>query len=111
MIPFRVKQQDMNFVFITNYYDGPLSGFCLWDNQLHRFEATDESYGDDEYDVYPLTLWEKIKAKTNQKAFEICVGTHWSYGGNKRKSHFYWRRPNWLHKLLFDVYYKLTMKR
>lgn len=101
----------MNYVFITNYYDKPLSGFCLWNGELHRFEETDESFEKDEYDVYPLTLREKIKARIKQKAFEICVGTHWSYGGSIRRSHFYWRRPKWLHKLLFDVYYKLTMKR
>lgn len=106
----RVSYKDMNYVFITNFYDRPLSGFCMHEGELHRFEETDESCENDEYEVYKMTRWEKNRAWFSQKCFELCVGTHWSWGGGRRKDYFYWRRPKWLHKILFKVYYTLTKR-
>lgn len=97
----------MNYVFISNFYDYPLSGTCLYNNKLHRFEVEDDG---EYYNVYPLSLWEKVKAKVHQKAFELCVGYHWSWNGNKRSSFFYYRKPEWFYRWLFNVYYKVTMK-
>lgn len=109
--PIKVHYKDMHYVFITDYYDGPLAGTCMLDGQLHRFEGI--PYPEDNweyYDVFPMTLFEKIKAKLNQYLFEICVGTHWSYDGNTRTSYYYIRRPEWLHRFTHKVYFYVRKK-
>lgn len=105
----KVRWDQMHYVFITNFYDVPLTGTCLHEGKLCRFEMewVDES-DSDYYLVYPLTFVERVKAKINQWCFEVCVGHHWSYGGLRRKSFFYYRRPQWLYKLLFRLYYRVS---
>lgn len=107
----RVHWTDMHYVFVSGFYDHPLSGTCRYQGELCKFEI--EVIEDDQTDHYivtPMTLWEKVKARFSQKMFELCVGTHWSFEGNKRRSFYYVRRPAWLHHLLFRSYYFVMMR-
>lgn len=103
----------MHYVFVSGFYDHPLTGTCLYQGKLCKFhiEALESGEESDYYIITPMTLWERFKARFDQKMFELCVGTHWSYDGNKRRSFYYVRSPAWLHNLLFKSYYYVTMKR
>lgn len=114
MDPNKVHYKDMNYVFVSDYYDGPISGTCIHNNELHKFEAVYDSITEmhnEYYIIHPLTPWGKVKAKVRQWSFEICVGTHMSWNGNKRRSFYYIRSPKWLHKCLFYLYYRVKMKK
>ena len=39
--------------------------------------------------------------------FEQMVGYHWSYPQRKNWARFYYRKPVWLSKFLFKLYYKV----
>lgn len=104
----RLLYSDLNIVWVSNYYDGPLEGLCRQNGELMRFEIEepDEARDDDwYYNCYPLTKYEKVKWVIKQKMFEWCVGYHWTYTNNKRTNFFYYRKPEWLFKLLFKIYY------
>lgn len=110
----KVHWREMHFVFVSGFYDIPLSGTCIHDGKLCRFHIEvleGDQYQETEYYIItPLTRWEAFKARFNQKMFEMCVGKHWSYDGNRRRSHYYVRSPEWLHNLLFRAYYYVTMR-
>lgn len=108
----RIKYADMHFVFVRGFYDLPLEGTCMHDGKLHQF-VIDPHDDNDEVDYYiltPMTRWERIKAKINQTAFEWCVGYHWTYTDSRRTTGFYYRSPQWFFKLLFSLYYWVTMR-
>jgi hypothetical protein len=93
-----------DIIYVSSYYDGPLEGLTKYKGKLCKFLCVD----DDEYyyyDIYSLTAWEKIKELWKKKKFELCVGYHWSYKNGKRASGFYYRKPQWLYKWLFRMYY------
>ena len=39
----RVPYEEMKFHYITNYYDYPLTGTCIYNGQIALFEANDET--------------------------------------------------------------------
>lgn len=105
------KEYVGEIIFVTNYYDGPLSGLCKYNGQLCKFTCVEEDDDGTRYfDVYSLTPWEKIKALWNKKKFELCVGYHCSYKNNKKQSYFYYRKPQWFYKWLFRMYFRKTFR-
>lgn len=99
-------RKEIYFIFVEDFYDLPLTGTCRVNGEYMRFELKDEESMD--YYCFRMSLSEKIKSKIGQRLFEICVGYHHTYNGNKKMSHFRYRRPRWFYKILFNLYYKVN---
>ena len=104
---------EVNFKWVSSYYDINLNGTCIYNGELCEFEAEYPEYNDenDEWEeifvkIYRLGLLDKLRWYGRQKLFEQCVGYHWSYSQKKRRSGFYYRNPKWLYTWLFKFYYK-----
>jgi len=100
----KVKDSDVKYRWISNYYDCPLEGTCYYMGILFYFKRS-EPIGDD-YD-FPDTLEltelgtiGSLKWKWKQWRFEQCVGSHWSNYPYKRNSKL---KPDWLR----NIYYKI----
>jgi len=101
----KIPYNDLNIVWVSNYYDYPIEGICRQKGELMKFTVDDNDYL---YNLESLTPWQKFKWLFNKKMFEICVGYHWSYQNNARQSFFYYRKPEWLFRFLFKAYFKFT---
>ena len=97
-----VKQQ-LEIVYVTDFYDFPLGGLCMYNGKIEKFKT---DYDTGETEIIYLTPWQRFKALWSKKLFEICVGTHQTYVDNKKPGYFYWRKPVILHKILYTLYYK-----
>lgn len=119
----QVKDDEINIVWVTNFWDIPLAGLCRYKGRLCKFNCVEQGYwepieeeGVDEddwddrwiesiYEVTSLTWREKIQWKIRQKKFEFFVGKHWSYKNGKRGAAFGTKRPKWFVKWAFNWYY------
>lgn len=99
-----VKREELQFVWISHFWDVPLDGLCRVDGKLMRFR---EAFADGTYQVLDLKPHQKARWLLRKWLFECCVGEHWSYPQRVNGARFYWRKPVWLHKALFWAYYKL----
>jgi hypothetical protein len=103
---------EIKFVWVSSHYDVHLSGLCKMGNALFWFETLNHQnyFEDDEQlvcNVYMLSFQEEIKLRMRKFFFEKMVGYHWSYPQRKEWARFYYRRPVWLSKFLFKLYYSL----
>jgi hypothetical protein len=103
---------ELKFFWVNSHYDIHLSGLCKIGNTIFYFKTINSNeYYDDETelmcDVYMLSFSEEIKWRLRKFFFEQMVGYHWSYPQKKEWARFYYRRPVWLSKLLFKLYYKI----
>jgi hypothetical protein len=57
-------------------------------------------------EIYDLTFWEDVRWRLKKFFFEQMVGYHWSYP-KRKNSHFHYRKPEWLYKILFKLYYTI----
>ena len=98
-----IHYAELDIIFVSDYYDMPLGGLCRHNGKIEKFEV---DYDTCSATIVSLTPLQRIRALVNKKLFELCVGHHWSYDkkGNQ-KSYFHWRRPEFLHKMLFNFYY------
>lgn len=99
-----VKESDVEYRFITNFYDHPLKGSCYYLGKLYYFRRKEDS---DYLYLFHLNNSGERKWKLKQFFFEQCVGYHWSWYPKNRSERFRYRKPEWLYKLLFKLYYKL----
>jgi hypothetical protein len=105
-----ITLNDLHLVFVSDYYDMPLSGICRHNGRLCEFEG---DYDAGTYTIKPLAWWQKARWLQRKKLFEFCVGRHWSYGTDGREvSHFHYRSPVWFYRFLFRAYYwRNTLRR
>jgi len=98
---------EVDFVWVSSHWDVHLSGLCKMGNTLFWFQTKIKGdYDHIECDIFMLSYWEEIRFKLRKFLFERMVGYHWSYP--KRNNHgFHYRKPQWLHKILFSLYYKI----
>ena len=102
---------EVDFVWISSHYDVHINGLCKMGNTLFWFQTKNyDGYFDEdtplECDVYMLSFWEEVKLRMRKFFFEQMVGYHWSYP-QKKNSHFHYRKPEWLYKRLFKLYYTI----
>lgn len=101
-----LSYDELTFVWVNNHYDVHLSGLCKLGFSLFYFKTI--NYDSDEElmcEVYMLSTKEEIRWRLKKFFFEQMVGYHWSYP--IKHSHFYYRKPKWLYKILFKLYYKI----
>jgi hypothetical protein len=101
-----IPYEEMHFVYIMNHYDVHLEGLCEVCDELLYFKTINPEEDNIKCDVFLLSTGEKIKYRFKKFLFEQMVGYHWSRDSNKRKG-FYYRKPLWLYKRLFKLYYRL----
>lgn len=98
---------EVNFVWVTKHWDVHLSGLCKMSNTLFWFETRIlDDYDNIVCDIFMLSFWEEVRLRLRKFFFEQMVGNHWSYD-KKNKNNFYYRKPKWLSKLLFSLYYNI----
>jgi hypothetical protein len=102
---------EIDFVWVGNHYDVHLSGLCKMGNTLFYFKTInyEDLYDDDKdlmCEIYDLTFWEDVRWRLKKFFFEQMVGHHWSYP-KRKNSHFHYRKPQWLYKFLFKLYYTI----
>jgi hypothetical protein len=110
-----VNYNEVKFRFISDHYDVHLNGTCMYNGELCEFkneypefdEETDE-YEEMIVEIYQLTFKEKLIWYKRQWLFEKCIGYHWTYYPKRKKGKsFYYRKPQWLYKKIFKLYYKI----
>lgn len=113
-----IPYDETKFKHISNHYDLHLKGTCIYNNELCAFKAIKGDWNDelDNWDesfcqIYSLTKIEKYVEIKEQRKFELMVGYHWSYPQRKEGVGFYIRKPKWLYKILFKMYYNLKKRK
>ncbi len=105
--------EEIDFVWISNHYDVHMSGLCKMGNTLFYFGTIyNGTFEEDEElmcDVYMLSFMEEMRWRLRKFFFERMVGYHWSYP-KRKNSHFHYRKPEWLYKILFKLYYSVIKK-
>ena len=99
-----IPYEKMEFKWISGHHDIHLNGLCIVNKELYRFET---DYNNFVCTVHKLTLVQKCKWVLRKKAFELCVGCHWTYPHRKKGTKFYYRKPKWFSRFLFNSYYKV----
>lgn len=93
--------QDLHLVWVSDFYDMPLNGICRHNGALCEFDG---DYETGTYVIKSLAWWEKARWIVRKKLFEVCVGTHWTYGPDgSERGNFHYRSA--VHRLLFKLYY------
>jgi hypothetical protein len=102
-----LSYDDIDFVWVNNHYDVHISGLCRLGFNLFYFKTINHD-SDEELmcEVYMLSWSEEIKWKLKKFFFEQMVGYHWSYP-KRNNGHFHYRKPEWLYKRLFWLYYTI----
>lgn len=92
--PERITRADVTYLYHLAYWDGPLSGACLWRGERFRFECVADELvptggrdedGDPEYDsvrtfhLVRLTPEEWAAEDERHALFREHVGTHTDY--------------------------------
>ena len=92
--------KEVEFVFVTNYYDQPLNGLCIVNGDLCEFELVydfEEPPEHEYYNIYKFTTFGKYVALYQKKMFELCVGEHWSFK----------QKPFKMKPILFNFYFDI----
>jgi hypothetical protein len=108
----RIPYDEVDFVWISNHYDVHVSGLCKMGNTLFYFKTIniDDYFINEEElkcEIFMLSFKEEIKWKLKKFFFEKMVGYHWTYPYRKQGVGFYYRKPEWIYKRLFKLYYSL----
>jgi hypothetical protein len=76
----KVPSSEVHWLFIADYYDGPISGLARWREQTVAFGCFAQDIPDQHiYTLHALNDTE-LEAELRAKAkFEAMVGTHWSF--------------------------------
>lgn len=93
--------QDLHLVWVRDFYDMPLSGLCRYNGALCEFAGDYETKA---YEIKPLAWWQKVRWLMRKRLFEVCVGTHWTYGPEGVEPG-YFRYRGLIHRMLFKLYY------
>lgn len=76
MMPLRVPWKAVTPLWFVGYYDGPLSGVCLYGGSPHWYEVVDNNERWRRYVLKPLTSEQFDALRFAQEKFATYVGTH-----------------------------------
>ena len=96
--------RDVQFVWVSSFYDLALKGLCLEQKELCLFKT---DYDTMKVSIYHLAVAEKIRWILRKLLFEWCVGYHFSYPQRALGQRFRYRNPKWFSKIVFRVYFYL----
>jgi len=103
-----IPYNEVNFKWISNHYDYHLNGLCIYNNKLCEFVTKKNNW----CIIFRLYGKTKIKWILRKILFEFCVGYHQTYTHSQLKkwNNFYYRKPKWLYKKLFILYFNYLNK-
>lgn len=99
----KISRDQVKFLWHSNYWDGPLSGMCLYQGQKYWFEIIDEFWSpkpdeveenfSDDYDPTRTRTFKLIELSPEQlkdetvwhRYFQIMVGRHCDYDKNGKR--------------------------
>lgn len=71
-------QKEFYAYWIEDYWDGWLSAYGTFNNQLVYVKCKDEAKSPRIFLFYPITIPEYEIAEKRHRIFEECVGKHWN---------------------------------
>jgi hypothetical protein len=76
--------EDVTILWVDDYYDIPLAGMCMVNNEWHYFDQIGSQQGQDGseefvYHIYKLSDKERRYEQTKHAWFCRYVGTHFDY--------------------------------
>lgn len=99
-------RSNLHILWVSNYYDLPLEGLCRHYGKICRFET---DYETEVTTIYSLEPIEKARWIFRKLAFELCVGTHWTYKDGKHREQSYGsRRPKWFWSMICRMYFRFN---
>lgn len=104
MTKISIPRKELDIVYVMNFYDLPLKGLCRYQGKIQLFET---DYETEETTITLLSTFTRLKLLWRKKLFEICIGNHWTYKNGKRTGYFYWRNPEWFHRILYNLYFRI----
>ncbi|PNX49186.1 MAG: hypothetical protein BV459_00505 [Thermoplasmata archaeon M11B2D] len=117
-----VFYREVDFLWVSSYYDVNLSGLCYHNHRLcwfvtreNMFCASPSDTFVTKVDIYQLTYWQTIHASLRKKMFEWFVGYHCTFPNRKQGARQkYYSATNIFSKawygLLRNVYYGFIQK-
>lgn len=109
----KISYESVDSRWVSQHWDLHLQGICYFNGEICEFKTIYPDFDDDKGDwsetivmIYNLTLLEKIKWVIRQSLFEFCIGKHYSRKNGKWGERFKYRRPEWVYRILFRLYYK-----
>lgn len=94
--------------YIMDYYDVPLSGLCLYNNETYYFEFIHEEI----YGLFKLHEEDKYSILRQKKDFDEMVGSHWSFNKDTGKKEQQWYTPTGRETEYYSIYQdKQTFKK
>lgn len=85
----RVPKSSVRMLWHHDYWDGPISGACLFNNDRLWYTCYDEGYGEDWYRKFVLLRLSDEKWKEidfSHGMFQDYVGTHTDYDENGKRT-------------------------
>lgn len=72
-----IPRTSMKMLWRTAYYDGPISGYCLFNETLCHYNQVDETEFEQRrlYGIYKLTPFEQIVARWNHYKWSVTIST------------------------------------
>ena len=102
-----VFDEDVEIIFVSNYYDWPLSGVCRYNGVTYWFDRTaGEDDWLEQFELTKLSALQRFNKWLRRTMFGVCVGFHWHYKDGKRAHYFKRRWPKWFWGMLSNLYYK-----
>lgn len=88
----RLKPYQYEIVWVTNKYDGMLSGYVRVDNKIHYCDVVEETEftSNRMFAVYELSFWERLKVWRRYHWWHLVIANstlwkyHWWFAGLKR---------------------------
>ena len=78
----KISHDDFKWLFIADYYDGPISGLAIFEGRVVRFCCFPEDVASQSIYVFHELTQKELADELRQKTrFEEMVHTHWSYDG------------------------------
>jgi hypothetical protein len=104
---------NMNFLWIMDYYDIHFSGLCYQNNEICYFKINTENIYDSDLkcNIYLLTKYEKFKLLLSKKLFEMCITKSWTYpycnnSFDTLLMESINKNNKIINKIMFTIYYK-----
>lgn len=77
-----VPRTAFEWLYISDYYDGPIAGLAVFQDRIVRFCAFQEDIPRHDILVFQELDPDELEAELKEKErFERMVGTHWSFDG------------------------------
>lgn len=87
---------NVKILYYSNYWDGPLTGLCEYENKIYRYDVLDEGDYNEEKDEWNPRIYNVIEIELWQLAYELywhslfCsnISTYSKYNENMSNSRF-----------------------